>query len=65
MMASNEIKTLHPMLMVARPVTMSVMVYTNGGPCSIDADAVRRAIIAACPPGTGVGDLQVCIHGVL
>jgi len=50
--------------MVPHVFTFGVVLYTNGSAPSWPADAVRDALIAALPPGTGVGAVTCTSHGV-
>ena len=54
------------MLMVPRVFTCGVVIYTNGndGTLHFPAEAIRQAIIAQLPPGTGVGQVTATDHGV-
>lgn len=54
----------HPSLMVPHVITFGVVLYSNG-PCPAwPAQALRDALIAALPPGTGVGEITSTSHGV-
>lgn len=60
----SKLTTQHPMLMVPNIVSMSVVVYTNGGRLHIDPEAVRKALIDSLPAGTGVSSVSCMQHGV-
>lgn len=61
---SNELKGHHrPTLMVPYVVSFSVVIYTNGVMPAWSLD-LRDALIAALPPGTGVGEVTCTNHGV-
>lgn len=62
-----QLKTTHPLLMVTEVVSFSVVLYWTGR-CGkekpiIRNEALRDAIIAMLPPGTGVGDVSQVTHG--
>lgn len=63
---NNTLKERHPMLMVPEVFTFGVVIYTNGGSdrARLPAEAIRSAIVAALPPGTGVGPVTATNHGV-
>jgi hypothetical protein len=64
---SNELKERHPSLMVPNVWTFGVVIYNNGSagfPPDIPVEAIRQALIAALPPGTGVGAVTASDHGV-
>jgi hypothetical protein len=45
--------------------TFGVVVYTNGGDRPrIPSEKIRDAIVAALPPGTGVGSITGSDHGI-
>ncbi len=50
--------------MVPHVYTFGVVLYTNGSAPRWPAEAVRDALIAALPPGTGVGPVTATNHGV-
>jgi hypothetical protein len=54
----------HPQLMVPHVFTFGVVLYTNGSAPIWPADAIRSAMVAALPPGTGVGGVTCTSHGV-
>lgn len=61
---SNELKERHPTLMVPYVVTFGVVIYTNGGMPAWPSNLLRDALVAALPPGTGVGEVTCTNHGV-
>lgn len=61
---SIELKERHPGLMVPNVITFGVVIYTNGGALHAPCEAIRKAIIDALPPGTGVGQVTATQHGV-
>jgi hypothetical protein len=61
---TTELKESHPGLMVPIVYTMGVVIYTNGGRLNLPTEQIREAIIAALPPGTGVGQVTCTYHGV-
>ena len=61
---SNTLTQSHPVLMVPHVYTFSVVLYTNGNAPSFSNDALRDALIAALPPGTGVSGISCTNHGV-
>lgn len=60
----SQLTERHPQLMVAHVHTFGVVLYTNGNAPAWPADALRDALIAALPPGTGVGPITCTNHGV-
>jgi len=61
---SKPLQTQHPILMVPHVLSFSVVLCTNGVQPLLSAETIRSAIIAACPPGTGVGPITCNSHGV-
>lgn len=61
---TTALQERHPGLMVPLVFTCGVVIYTNGEQTHFPAEQVRAAIIAALPPGTGVGPVTATVHGV-
>lgn len=61
---SEPLKTQHPCLMVPHVISFSVVLYTNGPAPAWPQNMLEEALIAACPPGTGVGSVTCMNHGV-
>lgn len=62
----SELKERHPTLMIPQVFTFGVVIYHNGAPerPHFPNEAIRQAIIAALPPGCGVGSVTSSDHGV-
>lgn len=60
----NHLSTQHPLLMVPAVYSFSVVLYHNGVLPVWPTEAIRDAIVAALPPGTGVSDISSTCHGV-
>jgi hypothetical protein len=61
---TQALQERHPSLMVPHVFTFGVVIYTNGSAPTWPSVALRDALIAACPPGTGVGEITCTSHGV-
>ena len=61
---TDQLIAPHPQLMVPHVFTFGVVLYTNGSAPTWHVDAIRDALIAVLPPGTGVGGITATNHGV-
>ena len=59
-----KIETQHPILMVPYVYSFSVVIYTNGNAPVWPSSAVRDGLVAALPPGVGIGEVSCTNHGV-
>lgn len=60
---SMPLQERHPGLMVPHVFTFGVVVYTNGPAPTWPSETLRNALVAALPPGTGVGRVTETNHG--
>lgn len=56
-------KAQTPSKMVQWDISFSASFYTNGAAPTFRMDALRDALIALLPPGTGVGPVGALIEG--
>jgi hypothetical protein len=63
-MSRGSLSVQAPLLMVPIRYTFSVIIYNTGVTPRWSMDAVRNALVAALPPGTGVGCVSCTDHGV-
>lgn len=60
----SQLETQHPLLMVPRVYSFSVMIYTVQGSPVWPAETIRDALTSVLPPGTGVGAVSCVSHGI-